>query len=181
MMEVITWLVSRFGLSAVSWAFSLGMLVSGGVCGWTINGWRWEARTQTREANIERDRAAIYEVARKLESLGDDLTRKTITLEAANRKLGKEKDDALRKATTGRACLGADLVRLLDDAAPAPTPGLRLPPPASGIAGADAAAARDQDATDTDVALWIRYAREQYDVCRGRIDALREFFNSDHD
>jgi hypothetical protein len=170
-------------------------LLSSVIClliGAAIKGWRWEARVEAREADILRERIAVYAIARSLEAAGEEQARKLLAQEAANRKLGKEKDDAIRKLATGRACLGADLVGLLNDGAESSGPGLSAP--AGGLAYPAAAAATDSGirsqesgisetpgirtawATDADVALWIRFAREQYDVCRRRIDALNEFF-----
>lgn len=73
-------------------------------------------------------------------------------------------DAALLRATTGRRCLDAGALRLLDGAT-----GLRVDlPPASGRA----AAADGATATDTDLARWIAGAGRQYEECRQRLDAL---------
>lgn len=134
------------------------------------------------------DRAATAErTARELLqaaiSRGNDLTDQ---LYAANRAalLNHERlDEALSRVTTGRRCLGADALRLLDGADTTPTK--RLPPAASGTAAADGTAATDQPidapeegpwASDTDVAHWASLARTRYDECRRRIDAVRAFY-----
>lgn len=130
---------------------------------------------QLRETAV-RDQARIAEHAsRKLldaQTRGDELTTQ---LHAANRAalLTQEKlDDALRRATTGRACLRERALRLLDGAH-----GLRVQLPASSgsAAAADGPAAADSGelvSSDTDVARWIARAGLQYDECRRRLDAL---------
>ncbi|MCK9987618.1 MAG: hypothetical protein AzoDbin1_04090 [Azoarcus sp.] len=130
---------------------------------------------QVREA-AARDQAAIAEHAsRRLleaQARGDELTTQ---LHVANRAamLTQEKlDEALRRATTGRACLSGPALRLLDGAH-----GLRVdvPEPARGPAATDGAAPADPGelvASDTDVARWIARAGLQYDECRRRLDAL---------
>jgi len=50
-----------------------------------------------------------------------------------------------------------------------------VPAPAGQPAGADAAFA-----TDTDVAEWAAHARRSYDTCRGRLDAVRDFYQEEN-
>jgi hypothetical protein len=175
-------LVKRFAPAIV---FTVGTLAVAWSC-WNAGREQAEARCAATVATLRADHAqAVAEALEKAaaaEAAGETLAREQLELEALNAKLGKEKDDALRKATTGRACLDADAVRLLNAPAAAP-PGLRLSAPAGGPAGPPAAAAGDSgDASDTAVALWARFAREQYDLCRGRIDALNDFYErSSHD
>jgi hypothetical protein len=125
------------------------------------------------QASASKALAAALENVRAVEAKGDTLAREQLALEARARQLNEEKEDAIRKLTTGRVCLDAAVVGLLNQRrAVATSPGLR--PPASGAAGSIAAVA-----TDTDVALWAANARDQYDLCRGRIDALRQFFQQE--
>lgn len=111
---------------------------------------------------------------------GDRLAGRVLLAETALQTLEQEKQHALRRVTTGRPCLGGAALRVLDGA---PGPGLALPAPAGRAAAKDGAAAADsgsgagRDATDLDVGLWIAHARRAYDVCRGRIDALADFYN----
>lgn len=177
---MIEWLISRFGVNSLAWIAAFCLFSGGGLFGWVVNDLRWKVRYGERETEILEERIAVYEIARALEAEGEARAGKLLAIEAVNRKLGKEKDDAIRKLATNRACLGADLVGLLNAGA---DPGLRLSSPASGLARPTAASTadpsvRDQWATDADVALWARYAREQYDACRARIDALAEFLRA---
>ncbi|MDR2113413.1 MAG: hypothetical protein LBQ62_09995 [Candidatus Accumulibacter sp.] len=176
---MLDWLIARIGINSLAIAFALGTLFFGAGAGWTINDWWWEAKWGRREAEVAQSINATHqavvaalEKARAVEAAGEAAAQRQIALEAQNAKLGKEKDDALRKLTTGRACLDAPVVGLLNaDAFAANGPGLR--PPAGGVARAAAGFA-----SDTDVALWARNARDQYDRCRGRIDALNAFYHS---
>lgn len=74
----------------------------------------------------------------------------------------------IKRLATGRPCLNAGLVGLLNGAggtAPA-----AVPETAGQPAAADAAAA-----SDSDVAGWIDHAQRQYDACRDRVQALSDF------
>ena len=72
------------------------------------------------------------------------------------------------RLAVGRPCLSADLRGLLQQ-----SPAFQ-PSASGGVAGtAPAAAADPRDSTDADVARWIVDASAMYEVCRGRIDALR--------
>lgn len=153
-------------------------LIVGGVAvlifaaGWTVEGWRKDAeidRIKVVHANERADDArAAAEVITAALKHGNELTARVTAAEATRDLALQETQDALRRFTTGRPCLSAVAVRLLNE------PG-GLKNALSGApgepAGADAAAA-----TDTDVAFWAAFARRSYDTCRGRIDALAEFF-----
>lgn len=140
--------------------------------GWTVEGWRKDAEIDRIErAHAEqraRDAEAANEEIDAATKRGNELAARVTAAEATRDLALQETQDALRRVTTGRPCLSAVAVRLLNE------PG-GLKNALSGApgepAGADAAAA-----TDTDVALWAAFARRSYDTCRGRIDALAEFF-----
>lgn len=102
----------------------------------------------------------------------------------ANQSLTSEISNALKTATSGRACLSGRALSLLNSA-----PGIRIAPPVpeSGAAAASegAAAAADPvtvantDAaqpqaviTDTALAQWVAQAGGLYETCRLRLDAL---------
>lgn len=156
-----------------------------GVIGLSAAGGAWVANSLA-DAEIARLRldAARQQVAqaehahRELlaaQQHGDALT---VQLETANRaaqRLQENLDDALRRATTGSACLRERALRLLDDA-----PGITIgvPAPAGSAVAVDgpaAAAADERVSSDTDVALWIGRAGRQYDECRRRLGALIEW------
>lgn len=146
------------------------------LAGWTVEGWRKDAEIERIErAHADqraRDAVAAAEEIAAATKRGNELAARAAAAESARDLALEETRDALRRVTTGRPCLSAAAVRLLNEPG-----GLKpaLPGAASQPAGTDAAAA-----TDTDVALWAAFARRSYDTCRGRIDALAEFFeNSD--
>lgn len=116
--------------------------------------------TRAQAAQAEQSSRLLLEA----QARGDALTTRLETANHAARRLQENLDDALRRATTGRACLREPALRLLDHAA-----GLRadLPTAAGGAAAADG-----RVASDTDVARWIGRARHDYDECRRRLDAL---------
>ena len=72
------------------------------------------------------------------------------------------------RLATGRPCFSAELRGLLQQ-----SPAF-VPFAAGGTVAAPAAPATDTgDSTDADVARWVVDAAAMYEVCRGRIDALR--------
>lgn len=82
----------------------------------------------------------------------------------------ERKQHEILKVATNRTCFNADLVRVLNraeqgsDAASLPTPLVSVDPDHEAIA------------TDTDVALWIDNAKQQYETCRARFKALIDFY-----
>lgn len=74
----------------------------------------------------------------------------------------------IKRLATGRPCLNAGLVGLLNGAAGT---GSAAVSEAAGEPAATAAAA----ASDSDVAGWIDHAQRQYDACRDRVQALSDF------
>ncbi|MDR1349802.1 MAG: hypothetical protein LBJ59_03275 [Zoogloeaceae bacterium] len=181
-------ILTFFGAGKVALVCTLALAVWWFCVGWTVNGWRYEALLNAQQTGYETalkdaQKAAVdaLESARKVEAAGETLAQQQLALEASNQQLAKERDHALRQITTGRACLDGGVVRLLNDRSASHGNGLSAP--AAGLAGAFAAAAYDSGepeagfaATDTDVALWAGNAIERYDLCRGRVDALRNFF-----
>jgi hypothetical protein len=159
---------------------SIVAVFSGFSMGWMANGARLEGeinRLQSahKSALIASQAAAEKALteARAAEARGDALAVQQFALEKSNQKLLKEKNDVLQKITSGRACLDGTVVRVLNDDSGAG--GRRGGPTPAGVAPrADGPAA-----TDTDVALWAARARAEYDACRGRIDALRNFFDEE--
>lgn len=139
--------------------------------GWTANGWRKDAEIERIERTHADERAdaarAAAEVITAALQRGNELATRVAAEETTRDTALQETQHALRKVTTGQPCLSGPALRLLNHAAgPA-----ALPAPAGQPAGADAAFA-----TDTDVAEWAAYARRSYDTCRGRLDAVRDFF-----
>lgn len=119
-----------------------------------------EAVATTANATTERLLSAAQKndaLAAQVSAFENDLARAT-----------QEKNDALSRLTTGRRCLDAAAVRLLN-AGPAAAD--RLPE-----AGGEPVSAAAGFATDQDVGQWAIACRAGYDTCRGRLDAIRQFY-----
>lgn len=126
---------------------------------------------QLRTTHAETDRVAALAAAKGLQQAqqrGDALTTTLVQRQAQINQLQKDKRDALNRLTTGRACLGAAAVRVLNQPASPADAGPEPVPTAPG----DAAAAGAAFATDADVGHWAIAARAAHDTCRQRLDAL---------
>lgn len=141
--------------------------------GWAVEGWRKDAEidriklTQANErADAERATAAVITAALKRYN---ELEARVAAAESTRDVALQETQDALRKITTGKPCLSGAAVRLLNQSNGIKPPDLPAAP--GQPAGADAAFA-----TDTDVAQWAAYAIRSYDTCRGRLDAIADFY-----
>jgi hypothetical protein len=133
-----------------------------------------------RQASAETHAAATSDALARLQAAqlkGDALAAQVAAAETARLQLAQEKDREIARLTTGRACLDGSVVRLLNRDQGS---GIRdqLPAPTGFAFGTDSAAAADTAdfASDTDIALWARHARDQHDACRERISALRTWF-----
>ncbi|MCK9987413.1 MAG: hypothetical protein AzoDbin1_03885 [Azoarcus sp.] len=130
---------------------------------------------QVRETAARNQAAVAKHASRRLleaETRGDELTTQLHVANRAALHTQEKLDDALRRATTGRACLNGPALRLLDGAHNLT---VAVPPPAGGAAAGDGPAPTDSGelvSSDTDVARWIARAGFQYDECRRRLDAL---------
>lgn len=110
--------------------------------------------------------AAALERLRSAQQRGDQLAQRLAAAETDRKTQAEEHALEIQRLTTGRPCLNAGTVRLLNQ--PADTlNAARVPAPAGRTAAEDAPAA-----SDTDVAGWISGAQRQYGECRGRLDAL---------
>lgn len=144
-----------------------GLLLGGGA----VHGLNGTHIAALEVAHADAQRAAAQAAAERLiaaNARGDALTRSLAAAQAAADTLQDQLHAALQKATTGRACLGAPALRLLDRAAGNPAP---VPAPAGRAAAADAA----DVATDTEVAQWAAGAYGQYAECARRLDALIQY------
>lgn len=163
-------------LPAALWAaIALAWAIGAGAGAWVSGLYhgRVIAGHERQIAQLERDTAAAGMRAAEAASValyeaqerGDALTRDLSAARRAAATLKKERDDALAHATTGRVCLDAGALGVLDGA-----PGIHvdLPAPAGGAAGADAGIV----ATDADVGRWALAAGEHYAECRRRHQAL---------
>ena len=125
-------------------------------------------------AKLQRDhatretKAAEAALARlqEAQARGDALEARLAAEEASRQTQAQEHAREIKRLTTGRPCLNAGTVRLLNE--PTGRPGAAtVSATPGGATAADAPAA-----SDTDVAGWIDNAKHQYDTCRGRLDAL---------
>lgn len=128
-------------------------------------------RAELKATQAESARIAATAALRELEDArrrGDALTEQLRGSERQIEVLSKEKSDALKRSTTGRACLGTAALRVLDTA-----PGLRvagMPQATGSAAGADGPVA-----TDTDIGQWSIAAGAQFERCRERLGTLIEW------
>lgn len=90
-----------------------------------------------------------------------------------NAATARKQASAARSLTTGRECLSAELVRVLNAGAP----DAELSADTGVAAAGSGAAAADSGhaASDADVNDWIEQVRAQYGVCRARIRAIGRF------
>ena len=135
--------------------------------------WVWQAHSyeaklaDMRSSIAESDRLRARAAATALQAAqvrGDTLSRDLLAREALINRLSKEKRDALNRYTTGRPCLSADAVGVLNGTTGA---GAGMPQ-ATGIP----AATGGGFATDSDVGQWAAAAIAAHDTCRYRLDAL---------
>lgn len=119
-----------------------------------------EAQTQAAQAHVAQLQAA--------QQRGDQLTTTLARQERQINQLSREKDDAIRRATTGRACLDEPALRVLNSA-----PGLSVAglPQATGSAVAEGGPLATY-ASDLDVGRWAIQSGAQFETCRQRLSAL---------
>jgi len=134
--------------------------------------WFYQAQIARTEAKHAQAQASAERQARErlqaVQERGDTLTALLNETEAALATQTQEVSREIARRTTGRSCLDADLVRLLNQSADSGSGA--VPPPPGQPAAEDGAAA-----TDTDIAGWIAVAQNQYETCRGRLGALIDF------
>lgn len=163
--------------------------------GWTINGWRLETKISAlKKDHAEAVATSEKDYADKLASANDRagklLTEKAKRENTFDQTL-REKNDEINRLTTGRRCLDARVVGVLNQSSGA-APNGGLVSKTSGIAvhayGTSAAGPNDRQdaetnasadtfATDTDVAGWISLCRTRYDICRADRDDIRRFYD----
>ena len=135
--------------------------------------WVWQANSyeaklaDMRSSIAESDKLRALAAATALQAAqvrSDVLTRDLLAREALINRISKEKRDALSRLTTGRPCLSADAVWVLNGTEGS---GAGMPQ-ATGIP----AATGGGFATDSDVGQWAAAAIAAHDTCRYRLDAL---------
>lgn len=131
------------------------------------------------QAQADVTRAALKRLA-DAQVRGDQLTSRLASLQEQADQLLQERNDAIEKVTTGRACLNSATVRVLNGNgqgihAPAVSEASREPTAAGSKSTVDPSADYE-GATDTDVAQWISYAKRYYTVCQDRLQALIDYY-----
>lgn len=151
----------------------LALLAAVFLAGCAIEGWRKDAEIANlkRATAQEKANAAVLALHRLQQSQarGDVLAARLNESQAAIDSLAQEKENAIRRLTARRPCLGGAAVRVLNQ--PVAAQPSAVPTAASEPVADDAAFA-----TDTDVGIWIAGCRRDYDTCRGRLQAIADFF-----
>ena len=167
---------------------SLGLFIAG-----ALFGGAWVANEKNAEiASIKADQAsAIAKAATaardRLQAAiqrSDELETRLAEAEQDRQQQSREHALEIKRLTTGRPCLNAGTVRLLNQSGTGAHPAV-MPEAIGKPAAADAAAGPDTDvrtggaaATDTDVASWIDTAKRQYGTCRDRLQALIDWWGA---
>jgi len=143
---------------------------------WTVQGWRMDSalatlrnsHTQAQAELTERNAKHLVRVWER----GDELATSLASQQSRITQLHQEHTREIKRLTTGRACLSAELVGVLNRTQPATADGSGpLPAPTGSTASADASAF----ATDADVSTWAATARRDYAECAARLGALIEW------
>ena len=138
----------------------------------TLTLWRVEvahhALTKTAQAE-QAVKAAEAATERLVEAqqINQRIVAEVARQEGVIHRLTQEKNHALRQVTTGRRCLDAAAVRVLNHAGAGPVP----------EAGPEPLPTAAAFATDTDVGQWISGAQESYDTCRARLAGIASFYD----
>lgn len=141
--------------------------------GWSVNGWRKDNQITRSETAQHQARSAALNDALQLlattrqtnAALAADLA----ASEAARTQLAEEKDHEIRRLTTGRRCLDAAAVRVLNRTTRQPAAAVPAP-------GAEPVSAAAPFATDTDVGHWIGICQHRFATCNARLEALSSFY-----
>jgi len=149
-----------------------GALLGGGFS-WLVSGWI----NSVQLAAIKTEQAEDAAIASQLsldrlsatQAKADGLSARLAKTEFELNQTTLEKSDAIKKLTTGRACLNSATVGLLNRARETTTAAVPEPP---GPSVAESTAI----ATDTDVAGWIVTAQGSHETCRARLNTLIDFY-----
>lgn len=126
------------------------------------------SHTQAQAELTERNAKHLVRVWER----GDELATSLASQQSRITKLHQEHTREINRLTTGRACLSAELVGVLNRTQPTATDGPdALPTSIGSTAKSDASAF----ATDADVGNWTASARQQYAECAARLGSLIEW------
>ena len=154
--------------------------------GWAVEGWRMDTKISRIKndhavavAKAATENAATLDVAQRR---GDRLALQLAGWENTLTTFAEEKQREISTLVSGRRCLDSAVVRVLNQpSAPrgggvaSSASGVSLRAPAAVAAGADDGAF----ASDADVSGWIGVCQRGYDTCRGRLDAIADFYRED--
>lgn len=152
--------------------------VAVGIYQWGAQSGRAQVQAKWDKVELDRERAAARERAQQAAEMKEareyqsTLIGRLVEAELGLADLTREKEDAIRKLATGRPCLGADLVRVLND-------DRRSGVPQAGDASSrqpPVGAAAEEAATDSDVARWAAEVKQMYEVCAGRYEAWQALY-----
>jgi 3-hydroxyacyl-CoA dehydrogenase len=153
---------------------ALGALVGGGLT-WLVMD-RALARVEADVAKAETLRATAVaervEQVRAAEQRADVVAADLVRTKDALAVTEREKIDAINKVATGKPCLGARTVRVLNSNGPAL--GGAVPGGTGSAAGSAPSAPGDTPgfASDRAVAEWIARAQQSYEACRAQVAAI---------
>ena len=175
MLGIFNFMAARFGVNSFLWAAPLLALAVGAGTG------AWGGYTLGRApllVQVADMRGAQAEVA-KLQALasaralqqaqqrGNALTNQLAVRQNQISNLQKDRHAFLAQVLSGRACFGADAVRVLNGTTHPANGPVDLPSTTSSPAAAPATFA-----TDADVGHWVVAARALFEQCRARLDSL---------
>jgi hypothetical protein len=140
---------------------------------WTAQGWRANEALASLHNKHTQAQAALTALNAahlvRVHDRGDALAVSLATQQTRINTLHQEHARAINRLTTGRACLSAELVSVLNSTQPATTDRPdALPTPTAEPAANHAATF----ASDADVSTWALTARAQYAECAARLGAL---------
>lgn len=141
--------------------------------GWAVNGWRLNAEIErikgAHQADVARNALAATVRLDGAQRLNDKIETELNELRLLKAKQDQEKDDAIKRLTTGRRCLDAAVVSVLNGSATASAG-------AVPEAGSEPLPGTARFATDADVGIWARACRSAYESCRADRAGIREFY-----
>lgn len=145
------------------------LLIANGIGfgGWWITAKRFDHYKVEVQAREVETKMAAAEALRKASTLNDALVAQVVRAERQMLEAERSANDEIRKLTTGRKCLDGRVVRVLNGSGG----GVSAP-------GGKPVSAHESASSDTDVAVWISGCKRGYDTCRGRLEAIAAFYES---
>lgn len=144
--------------------------------GWAVNGWRLNAEIErikgAHQAEIARNALAATVRLEDAQKLNDKIAAELNDLRLARAKQDREKDNEIKRLTTGRRCLDAAVVSVLNGSTTASAG-------AVPEAGSEPLPGTARFATDSDVGLWARACRSAYESCRADRAGIRQFYEGE--